>query len=175
MSWRTAACASLLAVATQHAYGASADRNEVAEIHADRVNIDQQKQTSRYLGDVEFSQGSVRITGEDVLLATQEGELQLIDISGTPATYRELDDIGQELRARADEIHYDTTAGMLKLEGDAHLCRGGEYFRSAYIEYNTQTRAVNAGKRNASSEERVRITLRPDNATDASTSCDAMP
>ncbi|MDH3453210.1 MAG: lipopolysaccharide transport periplasmic protein LptA, partial [Gammaproteobacteria bacterium] len=122
---------------------------------------------------VEFSQGSVRITGQEVVLATEEGELQLIDISGAPATYRELDDAGQELRARAGRIFYDTGAGVIRLEGDAHLCRGGEYFRSVYIEYNTQTQTVNAGKPGASSEERVRITLRPDKA--AATGCEDMP
>ena len=174
MSWRAAACAGALAIAACQAHGATADRSKVAEIFADRVNIDQQRETSRYVGNVEFNQGSVRITGDDVLLITREGELRLIDISGSPATYREIDDNGQELRARAETIFYDTDAGVLRLEGDAHLCRGGEYFRSVFIEYNTESRAVNAGKRDATSQERVRITLRPDDAT-AAVSCDAMP
>ena len=174
MSWRAAACAGALAVTIAQAHAATADRTKVAEIYADRVNIDQQQETSRYLGNVEFNQGSVRITGDDVLLVTPGGELQRIDIRGAPATYREIDDSGMELRARAEKIFYDNDAAMIRLEGDAHLCRGGEYFSSVFIEYNTQTRAVNAGKRDATSEERVRITLRPQNATTA-TSCDAMP
>jgi lipopolysaccharide export system protein LptA len=174
MNWRDACCVGLLAVVSQHAPGATADRNEVAEIRADRVSIDQQKQVSRYFGNVEFSQGSVRIIGDEVVLATREGQLRLIDIRGTPATYRELDDAGQQLRARANEIFYDTDVGVIKLQGDAHLCRGGEYFRSAYIQYNTVSGAVNAGKPGATDSERVRITLRPGNAP-APTDCEDMP
>lgn len=174
MNWRHACCAGALVIVSQHAIGAAADRNEVAEIRADRVNIDQRKQVSRYFGNVEFSQGSVWITGDEVVLATRDGELRLIDIRGTPATYRELDDAGQELRARAGQIFYDTDASLIRLQGDAHLCRGGEYFRSAHIEYNTATGAVNAGKPGATESERVRITLRPANAP-AANDCEDMP
>ncbi|MDH3715985.1 MAG: lipopolysaccharide transport periplasmic protein LptA [Gammaproteobacteria bacterium] len=174
MNWRNACCAGMLVILCQHTHGASADRSEVAEIRADRVTIDQQQQVSRYFGHVEFSQGSVWMTGDEVILATRDGELRLIDIRGTPATYREIDDAGQQMRARAEEIFYDTDAGLIRLQGNAHLCRGGEYFRSAYIEYNTQTRAVNAGKPGATESERVRITLRPGN-TPSPTDCEDMP
>jgi len=174
MNRRSAACAGVLAILSQAAPGAISDRNEVAEIFADRVEIDQRKQVSRYLGNVEFSQGSVRVTGDDVVLETPEGELQTLDIRGAPATYRELDDEGQELRATAERIFYDTAAQLITLEGDAQLCRSGEYFRSVYIEYTTLTQAVNAGKPGATEQERVRITLRPGNAQ-APTDCAEMP
>lgn len=174
MSRRAAVLAGLLALLAQSGHGASSDRLEVAEIRADRVSIDQQNQVSRYFGNVEFVQGSVRITGEEVTLATREGELQRIEISGSPATYREVDDDGRQLRARAGEIFYDTDAGLIRLRDDAHLCRGGEYFRSGFIEYNTVTQAVNAGKPGATQDERVRITLLPPNAPPTG-DCEEMP
>jgi len=174
MNWRSAACAGVPVILSHAAPGATRDRNEVAEIFADRVEIDQKRQVSRYLGDVEFSQGSVRVTGDDVVLETPEGELRKLDIRGTPATYRELNDEGQELRAIAERILYDTAAQTITLQGNAQLCRGGEYFRSVYIEYNTVTQAVNAGKPGATEQERVRITLRPGNAQ-APADCAEMP
>ncbi len=174
MRRHAAACAGALAIAWCAAHGASDDRNKVAEIYADRVSFNEQEQSSRYLGNVEFTQGSLRMTGDEVELTTGAGQLQQLNITGKPARYRELDDAGQELRARADNIVYDTAAGLIRLQGDAHLCRGGEYFRSAYIEYNTQTRAVDAGRQGADPQERVHITLRPGKAA-ANSSCDEMP
>ncbi len=174
MRWRAAACAGLLAATAQPAHAASDDRSKVAEIFADRVSMDEQAQRSRYVGNVEFTQGSLRLTGDEVELATRDGQLQRLNISGSPATYRELDDAGQPLRARAEKIEYDTAVGLIRLQGDAHLCRGGEYFRSTYIEYNTQTRAVDAGKPEAGGQDRVHITLRPGNAAPGS-GCDEMP
>lgn len=163
-----------VALCPGYAQPASNDREQPAEIFADRVNINQRTGVSRYLGNVTFTQGTVRIAGDVVELSTREGELTLLEVTGAPATYAETDDNGDQLRARAERISYDADAGKLLLRGDARLCRSGEYFRSERIDYDTESRGVEAGNPAADSGERVHITLRPGQAS-GSGNCPELP
>lgn len=141
------------------------DRQAPASIEADRVEIDRASGISRYIGDVVFTQGSLRITGDRLTLEAPAGEVQKAEVHGQRATIRQQTANGQTVRARARHIIYDAAQGAATLTGNAELLRDGDRFAAGRIEYRPDSGRIDAA--GGDDGERVRIRIEPEGGDNA--------
>lgn len=139
------------------------DREQPAHIEADRVDMDNQTGVSVYQGNVVFSQGSTRVSGDRITLRTENGEVQHLLIEGQPARYDEVSNGGKPVAASGLEIEFDAGASQLRIEGGAELNRPGEIFTGDRILYRTDSEVVSArGSAEPGDGGRVRIVIQPE-------------
>ena len=149
----------LLALLPGAADTRESDRRQPASIEADRAEIDQPAGTSRYYGDVVFTQGTLRITGATVVVHAPAGAVRAAEAEGTPARIRQETDAGRLVRAHGRRIEYDAEAPRITLTGDAELIREGERFAAGRIRYWPDSGRVEAGR--GEDGDRVQIRIEP--------------
>ncbi len=135
------------------------DRQQPADIEADRAEIDRAEGVAHYYGDAVFTQGTLRVTGARITVHAPAGELERAEAEGEPATLRQQTNTGRTVRARARRIDYAGAAQRITLVGDAEVLRGGERFEAHEIVYYTATDRVEA--RGGESDGRVHIRMAP--------------
>lgn len=139
----------------------SSDSDQPIELEADSVEIDDEKGTSVYSGNVRLVQGSIRIQG-DTLTITEVGEDENTAVMiGTPVRFRQQPDGDEEeIRGQSLRAEYFTETGVLMLYDEAVIHQGKENFSSDRIRYNSNDSTVHAGQA-ASGTQRVRSTIMP--------------
>ena len=143
------------------AAAAEADRSQPIEVRADRSHFDELQGLQTHTGDVVITQGSLRIEADEIVIKLANGALHSIDASGAPTTFRQLDDLGREVRTRSRKMHYATGDGLLLLTGDAHLSQPGRELSGERIEYHVDAQTVSADGGGDEGGERVRIVIQP--------------
>lgn len=138
------------------------DRDQPIDIEADSVVMDRKQQTAVYQGNVVLTQGSIRMTGDRLMLHFDaQNKLQRADLTGQPARFRQTpDDQGEDHRARAGKMEYYANSSRLNLLREAIVWQGKDTFRGEHIEYDTLHHVVRA-RQSATGGERVRITIQP--------------
>lgn len=140
------------------------DRNQPIDIKADRVEVDQRKEVSNYIGNVRVEQGSLKIDADHVVVYMVQGKLQKIVITGKPARFEQQpDDQQQIVKSRAEYMEYFAGKERLLLKHNAEVNQGPNHFRGDIIEYDTLTSTVKANK-GENSQTRVHAIIQP--ATD---------
>lgn len=140
----------------------SSDRNQPMNIAADRANIDDKRGISVYQGNVEITQGSLRLTADELTVTTKNGDIIKSIATGRPATYRQQpDNKPQAIDAEALRIEYFADQQKVILLQKAKVKQDGDTFRSDRIHYDIAQDKVNAG--DGSPGDRVRITIQPKN------------
>ena len=111
----------LCALVTGQAVGLSTDRTQPVQIEADRAELDDAEGVTRYEGQVVVTQGTLKITGDRVVLHyDEERQVTRAEAFGNPATYEQLPDDQQEpVRARALQMEYRVRDGVIELHRDA--------------------------------------------------------
>lgn len=156
-AWLAALCL-LIPVAAQ---ALSTDRDQPINIQADRVNLQEKRGYSEYLGDVEMTQGSMVLKADRVTIYQRDGHLQKVQASGNPAHFSQLPDGGEtRIQAQAHEIDYDAITGRLVLTGKARVVQGANTFAGARIDYDTRHATVSASK-GGTGQGRVHATIQP--------------
>lgn len=152
---------------------APGDRKEAIHLEADRVEIDDKRGISTYSGQVKYSQGSMVLQAENVIIYTQEAprgksrRVERMIATGKPATFRQATGNAQEeIRAAAQKIEYEVSGERLFFSGAAHLWKGGNEFTGNTIEYFAGTQTVRAAGTSAG-QDRVRVILQPRNEDDS--------
>ncbi|GAB0148236.1 MULTISPECIES: lipopolysaccharide transport periplasmic protein LptA [Marichromatium] len=135
------------------------DPQQPMYIEADDVEVREAEGTSIYVGNVEVTQGSMRLHADHMTVYHREDRRprQIIAI-GTPARFRQLleDDQG-EVRAFARRMEFDTDRDELVLIDEAVLIQGEDRVASERIVYDRAREHFRAG-----GSGRVRITITPE-------------
>lgn len=135
----------LLALLPGAVFALASDREQPIYISADQVEINQQTGVSVYRGNVEVNQGSLAITAERVVVYRKGQELDHIEATGGPATFRQRpDDAETDIRGKAQRIEYETANTTAVLTGDAYIWRNQDEFRGERIVYDTDRSVVQA-------------------------------
>jgi lipopolysaccharide export system protein LptA len=156
--------AALLALAclpgTAHAL--SSDRNQPVEIEADRGELDDTKGLTTYEGRVVVTQGTLKITGDRVVLHyDKDRQVHRAEAYGKPATYEQLADGEKEpVRARALRMDYLVRDGVIELYDEATVTQAGDTLSSSRVTYDTVNNRVKA-TRSGNGDDRVRVILAP--------------
>jgi len=143
------------------AWALRSDRNQPIDIRADRVEVDQRKQTSHYLGHVRLQQGSLKIDADDVMVYMQNGKLHKIVISGNPARFQQQPEGSKTVvTSQAQNMEYYAGEQRLLLKHNAEVNQGGNQFHGDFIEYDTRTSTVKANT-DENSQSRVHAIIQP--------------
>lgn len=159
---RVPALLALLLCLPGAAWALKSDRDKPMHIEADNVELDDQSGVSVYRGDVVITQGTMRITGDQVTVyTTPDAKLKRAVSVGQPATYKQRpDDKPEDVKARALAMEYFADKDTVVLTDEARLWQGPNTFVSKKIIYDVANDRVDAGKQ--SGGDRVRITIHPE-------------
>lgn len=136
------------------------DSNEPIRVTADSARLDDTQGTAVYRGNVEVRQGGILLTADRVDVSRNAAGLDRIDATGRPATYyRPATETEGAVDAEALTIHYSASKNLLRFERDAVVKQGGDEFRGAVINYNTDNRVVTGEGLTADGEGSGRVEM----------------
>ena len=136
------------------------DRDQPIEVEADQLEVREQERVSIYQGNVKLVQGSLEINADRVVIHFNEAnDLTLMEMTGTPATLRQLDDNQQEMLGEAKQIDYTQSKSLLELRNSARLSLAGDIVESDLIRINTENNSLQAGS--MESDQRVKMLIQP--------------
>lgn len=132
-------------------------------IQADQAELDNARGISTYTGNVELTREGVRVTGDRMVVYTDENrELERIVITGDPATYydeRQGEAVPVEAEAPRMEYYASGPERIRLLEG-ARLWQGENRFEGETIVYEPGSDRIIADS--AGSGERIDVLLFPE-------------
>jgi lipopolysaccharide export system protein LptA len=136
------------------------DRDQPIEVEADELEVRDLEKISIYLGNVIVVQGSLELNADRMVIHfNQDNELRLIELTGTPATFRQLDDDQQEIKGKALQIDYTQSESLLELRESARIDHAGDIIESDLIRINTESGSLHAGS--SESDQRVKMLIQP--------------
>ena len=141
------------------------DQEQPIYIEADSVELDDVKDTSVYIGNVQVDQGSMRILADHVTVQHKEDRRpRFITALGNPVRYRQdVEGDKGEVHAQAQRMDYDADKDELTLIEQAVLTQANDLFSSDRIVYDRAHSQVKAGA-SAQGSGRVKITFTPEPA-----------
>lgn len=141
-------------------------------IEADKVELDEAKSTSVYVGNVQVDQGSMRLLADHVTVYHQDDRrVKYIIALGEPAKYKQLLDGDEgEVRAFAKRMDYDAIKDELVLIDEALLIQGTDRISSQRIVYDRARERMRAG-----GSGRVKITITPESGKQRKNTAETPP
>ena len=114
----------LLALAVPTVQAESRDREKPIEIQADHFFGDELKQVATYTGSVRVDQGTMRLTGQKLVLQETAQGYKKGTLTGELATFRQKRDpktkgIEEWVSGKAEQIVYEERTGIITLTGKA--------------------------------------------------------
>jgi len=153
-------CALLLLLLPGQLWALATDGEQPIEVEADELEVRDKEKISIYLGNVTLVQGSLEISADRVVIHFNEAnELILMKMTGTPATFRQLNDDQQEILGEALQIDYTQSESLLELRDSARISQAGDIIESDLIRINTESSSMQAGS--AESDQRVKMLIQP--------------
>ncbi len=156
----------LFALAPLNSMALSSDRDKPMYIEADRAEMNDRTGVSTYRGGVQVSQGSMVLNADTLTVHNRKRQIITVVAKGKPAQFRQRpDNQTEDVKANADHIEYRGLDEQLILLGDAKVWQAGNVFQSDRIVYDMKNNVVNAGSEHSeiTDQQRVRITIQPDN------------
>ena len=148
---------SLLPLATLRAL--PTDSEQPISVEADNLEIRDSENISIYEGNVSLVQGSLKITSERLVIHFNDAsELLLMEMTGSPARFRRLDDQRREMLGEARYIKYLEAESLLELTESAQFTHAGDHIESDRIRINTRDNSIQAG---GESDQRVKMLIQP--------------
>ena len=141
-------------------FALSNDGQQPINVEADSLEVRDQENISIYSGNVRLKQGSLEFSCDRLTLHFDgQKELILMEMTGTPATFRQLDDEKQELKGQAELLQYRQSESILELSGNARFTHKGDTIESNSIQVNTDNNSIQAGS--SAADDRVRMLIQP--------------
>ena len=106
------------------AHAEKADRDKPINIESNRLEYNDATKVSTFIGSVVLTKGTIRITGDRMVLTQVGRNAQTARVNGTQASFRQKrDGMEQYIHGVADQIFYDTRTDQVTLTGRARLQR----------------------------------------------------
>ena len=152
--------AALILLLPLQVFALSTDGQQPINVEADSLEVRDQENISIYTGNVRLNQGSLEFRCERLTLHfNDQKELVLMEMTGTPATFRQLDDDNQEMNGHAEKLQYRQSESILVMSGNARFSHKGDTIESNTIQINTENESIQAGSSEA--DDRVRMLIQP--------------
>ena len=150
-----------LLLLSQGSWGLESDREQPIHIKADRITVNEKQGMSFYQGNVQFTQGSLRVNGDDVTVFLHDDVLSKVVVIGNPATLVQQPDHRQNpINAKAIRMEYDAKKEIVYLIENAEVQQGPNSFAGNYIEFDTRSSLVSARK-GETDDSRVHVIITP--------------
>lgn len=140
-------CALLLTGSVLSTFAAHAredDLTQAIEVQADKSEFNEKAGTQTLSGNVEITQGTMRIMADNISIALKNNALHTISGTGNPIRFEQESDAGELMKGEAESIIYDAVAGTLTLKGAATLSQPRQNLVSDLIVFDARTQKVNA-------------------------------
>jgi lipopolysaccharide export system protein LptA len=118
------------------------DRTAPMDMKADRWSGDLLKGQQVFEGNVQISQGSLKIIAVRAKMRYENGEVGSAVLEGNPATVTQTREGGGEVRAQAKTINYDLAANKVTLIGAVHIEENGNTTTGERFEYALDSGAI---------------------------------
>jgi len=140
-------------LAAAPAQAESADRDKPVNLEADRVTVDETKQTATFVGNVVLTQGTLTIRGDRMIVQQDADGFKTGTAYGNLASFRQKrDGIDEYVEGYAERIEYDSKADKVQMFNRAYLKKGLDEVRGNYISYDVASeffRVTGGGKQAA--------------------------
>jgi len=155
--------AAIIVLANSMAMALPDDRDQPVHISANQAEQDEQRGITIYRGNVLITQGSIRMTADEVIIYSENGDVSRMDARGAPAVLQQKPAADKGLVfARGSLVRYHLDSEHLELIGQASLEQEGSTVRSERIDYYIQKRLVKAAANgNGETNQRVEVVLPP--------------
>jgi lipopolysaccharide export system protein LptA len=137
------------------------DRNEPMSVQADDLDsMLEADGDSTLVGNVEISQGTLRISADRATVSRKSGDIARVVFEGRPASMQQQNDNGTPMRASANRIDYDVSAESVLLTGNVAVRNGDDDLRGERISYDLNSGRLQSSG-DGSSAGRIRMTIQP--------------
>lgn len=127
----------ILFLYAQTVFGLDTDRDQPATVEADEVEYDFRTGERIYKGNVIVEQGSMRITGDKLVVIYKNDELQSATAIGNLASFKQRPEgKSQDVVGKAKKIHLDQIKNVLTLVNSASLQQGPDLAKGELIVYD---------------------------------------
>ncbi len=158
----------VLAALAPAAGAEKADREKPVNLEADRVTIDDAKQTAIFEGNVVLTQGTLQIRGNRMEVRQDKEGFKNGITWGNPASFRQKrEGFDEYIEGWAERLEYDGRAQTMQMFNHALLTRGQDEVRGNFISYDGRTeffQVIGGGAQAAAPdnpEGRVRAVIQP--------------
>lgn len=141
-----------------------ADRDKPVHLEADQVSIDDARQISIFTGNVQMTQGTLSISGDQIIAVQGKQGFEHGTATGQPAGFRQKrEGMDEYVEGYGARIEYDAISGIMNIYGQAHVKRGQDDVRGEHITYNPKTEIfqVSGGTSPLPEKGRVRVVIQP--------------
>lgn len=158
----------MLLPASTHAL--DSDREQPIQIVADVAIRDEIAGETRYEGNVVLTQGSLKITADELTILHSTEDADRIIAAGNPATLVQQPTPDQPpVDASALRIEYVRSEDLVRLLEDARIAQNGSTLSGNQIDYLVSQRTVKAaGGADGPGQGRVEVVIPPENLRDPS-------
>ena len=122
-------------------------------IRAQQATLDQSSGTGIYRGNAELHQGTRHLRADTIRITLEEGTPVLVEAEGNLVT---LEDEGI-VEARGKRLVYDVNIERVRIFEQAYVNHQGRVFEGAELEYDLQSKQVDA--RGGGDDGRVRLVI----------------
>jgi len=141
-------------------FALSSDSQQPIKVEADSLEMRDQENVSIYTGNVHLTQGSLEFHCEQLTLHfDDQKQLTLMEMTGTPVTFSQLDDEKQELNGHAKQMQYRQSKSILIMSGKARFSHKGNTIESNTIQISTDNEGIQAGS--SGPDDRVKMIIQP--------------
>ncbi|MCM8855615.1 MAG: lipopolysaccharide transport periplasmic protein LptA [Candidatus Thiodiazotropha sp.] len=142
-------------------FALSSDSDQPMHLEADSLSVDEATGVILYEGNVEISQGSLKLWADRLWVFRRQGKTEKLVSEGMPTHFRQLmDDSEEEVRGEARRMEMYVDHDELLLIDEALLEQGNNQFRNDRIIYNRTKAMVKAGT-SAQGKQRVQVVIEP--------------
>lgn len=146
-------------MAAAPAFALPGDPEQPIDIEADDWVADRRTGVAVYRGNVRVQRGGVEITGDELTLRFDDDRLLGATVRGSPVrfTQRHAEDRAPTA-AEANELDYDATSNIVRLQGAARVTVANDEFASDDIRYDIGEERIVAG---GGEGTRIQVTIQP--------------
>ena len=138
------------------------DRDQPIHITADQALRDEKQGMTVYSGNVNMTQGSLRISADKITIYHMAEDLDRVIAEGSPATLQQQPEIDKGLvHARANTITYYRIEDRVHLQQSAHIERDGAIVSGDSIDYFIAKELVKADSDTEQADSRVEVVIPP--------------
>lgn len=150
-----------LALFSPAAVALESDSEQPIYIDSDSATYDETKGVSTYTGKVVSTQGSMKVTSDELVVYTKDGEVTKLIWTGNPVHLKQTPAEGKEdVTGESQQAEYYPDQSLLVLIKKATVWQGDLTYSSELIKYDITNSMVKAGEK-SSDRSRVHVKMLP--------------
>ena len=140
----------------------TSDRNAPMDVEADSTDAMLGDDSDAILsGNVRITQGTLAVGADKAVIHRKNGDIDKVTLTGSPATLKQISDIGEPMNAQASQIVYTLSSDLVVLTGGVVVQQPRGTLRGETIKYDLKSGHLDGG----GDGKRVQMRIMPKNKT----------